>query len=100
VLGPVFIYLAASVAIHPVLAEPPREVYITLCIAFNMVVDLSGIEAAACPNGILLCAQLPILALFLILAGGTLVRDVTGSHLSAAPPCGAIMRRAFKELSY
>lgn len=85
VVGPVFIYVAISIAIEAVLPGAPREASIALCIAFNTIVNLMGIEATARLNRVLLCAQLAILALFLILASHALLHGVAGAHLSIAP---------------
>ena len=81
VLGPVFIY----VAIQAILPEVPRGVCIALSVAFSTIVNLLGIEATARLNRVLLCAQLAILALFLLLASVALVQGVAGAHLSIAP---------------
>jgi len=85
VVGPVFIYVAISIAIQAVLPGAPREASIALCVAFSTIVNLMGIEATARLNRVLLCAQLAILALFLALASGALVHGVAGAHLSVAP---------------
>jgi amino acid transporter len=85
VLGPVFIYVAIAVAIQAILPEVPRGVCIALSVAFSTVVNLLGIEATARLNRVLLCAQLAILALFLLLAIVALVQGVAGAHLSIAP---------------
>jgi amino acid transporter len=85
VVGPVFIYVAISIAIQAVLPGAPREASIALCVAFSTIVNLMGIETTARLNRILLCAQLAILALFLTLASGAIVRGVAGAHLSVVP---------------
>jgi amino acid transporter len=85
VVGPVFIYVAISIAIQAVLPGAPREASIALCVAFCTIVNLMGIEATARLNRVLLCTQLAILALFLTLASGALIHGVAGAHLSVAP---------------
>jgi amino acid transporter len=85
VVGPIFIYVAIAIAVQAVLAEVPRWVSIALCVGFNTIVNLLGIETTARVNRVLLCLQLAILVLFVMLATAALIQGVAGAHLSIAP---------------
>jgi amino acid transporter len=86
VVGPVFIYVAISIAIQAVLPGASREAVIGLCVAFSTIVNLMGVEATARLNRVLLCAQLAILALFLSLASYALLHGAAGAHFRS-PRC-------------
>jgi amino acid transporter len=85
VLLPALTYVAIGVAIQAFLPDVPRPVPIILCITFNTIINLLGIETTARLNLLLLAVQLVMLALFLGVMIVALANGVAGAHLSSAP---------------
>jgi len=84
-LTPTLIYVVCAIAVHTVVPDVPKGVWVVLLLAFSTAVNFFGIETATRVNIALLALQLVLLAVFLILAVIALLHGVAGAHLSITP---------------
>ena len=85
ILTPTLVYVACSVAIHSVLPEVPKAVWVVVLLGFNTLVNLYGIETTSRVAVALLGLQLVVLAIFVVMAALAVAHGIAGAHLSLLP---------------
>jgi amino acid transporter len=84
-LTPTLIYVVCAIAVHSVVPEIPKGVWVVSLLFFSTTVNFFGIETATRVNIALLAVQLVLLAIFMVLGVIALIHGVGGAHLSIAP---------------
>ena len=84
-LLPTLIYILCAVAVHAVVPDVPKVVWIVAFVAVNTVLSLRGIETTARTSMLLLVFQMAGLAAFLVMAGIGLEHGTAGAHWSFKP---------------
>jgi amino acid transporter len=85
ILTPTLVYVACSVAIHSVVPDVPKAVWVVVLLGFNTLVNLYGIETTSRVAVALLGLQLVVLAIFVAMATWAVMHGVNGAHLSLQP---------------
>src|SRR5262249_14601755 len=84
-LLPTLVYVTMAIAMHSVVPEIPKSVWIVGFMAINTVANLRGIETTARMSLVFLIVQLTLLAVFVVVAIGAIAAGRPGAHFSSAP---------------
>ncbi len=84
-LLPTLIYVVCAIAIHALLPDVPRTIWVVAMLALSTLVNYFGIETTARVNVVLLIIQLLVLAAFMILGTQAVALHLGGARFSFAP---------------
>ena len=84
-LLPTLVYVACGIAIHAVIPETPKVLWVVGLVLVNAVINVLGIQTTARVSMIFLALQIVGIVAFMVMAGIGLEHGLAGAHLTTTP---------------